>query len=71
MERDAGSPDQDTAANEPARASDAARGSAESDGLLDRIGLIESQPLDHRARGFEQLYDELLAELQRSDHEEA
>lgn len=41
------------------------------DGLLDRIGLIESQPLDQRARGFEQLHDELLAELQRSDHEGA
>ncbi len=39
------------------------------DVLLDRLGLIESQPLDQRARGFEQLHDELLAELQRSDHQ--
>lgn len=41
----------------------------ESDGLLDRLGIIESQPLEKRAHGFEQLHDELLAELQRSDHE--
>lgn len=39
--------------------------------LLDRIGLIEAQPLAHRAQGFEQLHDELVAELQRSDHEKA
>ncbi|MGO1539625.1 MAG: hypothetical protein ACTHZ9_05485 [Leucobacter sp.] len=39
------------------------------DGLLDRIGLIEAQPLSQRAAGFEQLHDELLAELQRSDQE--
>ncbi|MBK0419880.1 hypothetical protein JD276_12650 [Leucobacter sp. CSA1] len=38
-----------------------------ADGLLDRVGLIESQPLAQRAAGFEQLHDELLAELQRSD----
>lgn len=44
---------------------------AVGDGLLDRIGLIESQPLDQRARGFEQVHDELLAVLQRGDHEEA
>ena len=42
-------------------------GSPETDGLLDKLGLIESQPLEHRARGFEQLHDELLQELQRSD----
>uniref|UniRef100_UPI003A87D1EF hypothetical protein n=1 Tax=Leucobacter sp. BZR 635 TaxID=3378705 RepID=UPI003A87D1EF len=40
-----------------------------SDGLLDKLGLIESQPLDQRARGFEQLHDELLQELQRSDQD--
>ena len=39
--------------------------------LLDRLSLIESQPLAHRAQGFEQLHDELVAELQRSDHERA
>lgn len=38
------------------------------DGLLSRIELIESQPLSHRAQGFEQVHDELLAELQRGDH---
>lgn len=39
-----------------------------TDGLVDRIGLIEAQPLAERAARFEQLHDELLAELQRSDH---
>ncbi|RGE16313.1 hypothetical protein [Leucobacter sp. wl10] len=37
------------------------------DGLLGRIELIEAQPLPQRAAGFEQLHDELLAELQRGD----
>ncbi|UOQ57774.1 hypothetical protein MUN78_02735 [Leucobacter allii] len=41
---------------------------SEEDGLLGRIELIESQPLPARAAGFEQLHDELLAELQRGDH---
>lgn len=35
--------------------------------LLGRIELIEAQPLDQRAAGFEQLHDELLVTLQRSD----
>ena len=35
--------------------------------LLGRIEVIESQPLADRARGYEQLAEELLAELQRSD----
>ena len=43
-------------------------GDAASDELLSRIELIESQPLAHRARMFEQVHDELLAELQRGDH---
>ncbi|MEJ6490258.1 hypothetical protein PQI23_11050 [Leucobacter sp. USCH14] len=43
-------------------------GDAASDGLLSRIELIESQPLAHRAQMFEQVHDELLAELQRGDH---
>lgn len=52
----------------PAPGSGAAAGAAAGDGeLLDRIGLIESQPLAQRAAGFEQLHDELLAELQRGD----
>lgn len=37
------------------------------DGLLGRIELIEAQPLPQRASGFEQLHDELLADLQRGD----
>lgn len=41
---------------------------ADEDGLLGRIELIEAQPLTQRAVGFEQLHDELLAELQRGDH---
>lgn len=45
--------------------------SSTTDALLDRLGLIEAQPLEDRARGFEQLHDELVAELQRSDHERA
>lgn len=49
-----------------ATATSHARG--DEDGLLDRIGLIEAQPLPQRAAGFEQVHDELLAELQRSDH---
>lgn len=44
---------------------------AQNEGLVDRIELIAAQPLAQRAHGFEQLHDELLAELQRSDHEEA
>jgi hypothetical protein len=40
----------------------------DEDGLLGRIELIEAQPLTQRAAGFEQLHDELLAELQRGDH---
>ena len=43
----------------------------QNDGLVDRIELIEAQPLELRAQGFEQLHDELLEELQRSDHEGA
>ncbi|XPP26601.1 MAG: hypothetical protein ACNYNX_13510 [Leucobacter sp.] len=39
------------------------------DGLLERIEVIEAQPLERRAAGFEQLADALLAELERSDHE--
>ncbi len=40
---------------------------AGADGLLGRIEVIESQPLEQRAAGFDQLAEELLAELQRSD----
>lgn len=40
------------------------------DGLLGRVEVIEAQPLAERARGFEQLHDELLAELQRGDRGE-
>jgi len=41
----------------------------EGDGLLGRIEVIEAQPLDQRAVRYDQLAEELLAELQRSDHE--
>ena len=43
----------------------------ESDGLLGRIEVIETQPLEQRAVRYDQLAEELLAELQRSDHEPA
>ncbi len=39
------------------------------DGLVARLDVIETQPLAHRAAGYDQLAEELLAELQRSDHE--
>lgn len=42
---------------------------ASDDGLVSRLELIESQPLGERAAGFDQLADELLAELQRGDNE--
>jgi hypothetical protein len=45
-----------------------AAASASDDGLLGRIELIEAQPLEQRAVQFEQVHDELLAELQRGDH---
>lgn len=37
--------------------------------LLGRLEVIEAQPLAHRSAGYDQLAEELLAELQRSDHE--
>ena len=40
-----------------------------ADGLLDRVELIESQPLEERAARYQQVHDELLAELERSDRE--
>lgn len=40
-----------------------------SDSLLERIEVIEAQPLEHRAAGFDQLAEELLIELERSDRE--
>ena len=42
------------------------RGAAE-DGLLGRIEVIEAQPLAERAAKFDQVYEELLAELQAGD----
>ncbi|GAA1325358.1 hypothetical protein ACFSWE_03780 [Leucobacter albus] len=55
----------------PAASSLDAPAGGEHDSLLDRLGLIEAQPLERRAQGFEQLHDELLQELQRSDNEGA
>ncbi len=37
--------------------------------LLGRIEVIETQPLEQRAVRYDQVAEELLAELQRSDHE--
>lgn len=37
------------------------------DELLGQLEVIEAQPLAHRAAGYDQLAEELLAELQRSD----
>lgn len=48
-----------------------ARVTARNDGLLDRIDVIEAQPLADRAARYDQLAEELLTELQRSDHEAA
>lgn len=42
-------------------------GGSQTDGLLGRIEVIEAQPLEQRAAGFDQLAEELLAELQRGD----
>lgn len=42
---------------------------ADEGSLLGRIEVIESQPLEQRADGYDQLAEELLSELQRSDHE--
>lgn len=44
-------------------------GSQAEDGLLGRLEVIEAQPLEQRAARFDQLAEELLAELQRSDRE--
>lgn len=40
---------------------------SDADGLLERLEQIEAEPLAHRAALLEQLHDELLVELQRSD----
>jgi len=37
------------------------------DELLGRLDVIEAQPLEERAQRYDQLVDELLAELQRGD----
>lgn len=44
-------------------------GAAGDDGLLGRLEVIEAQPLEQRAAQFDQLAEEMLAELQRSDRE--
>lgn len=43
-------------------------GEREVHALLNRIELIEAQPLEDRSAGYDQLAEELLADLQRSDH---
>lgn len=42
-------------------------GEADRAELISAVELIEAQPLEARARGYEQLHEQLLAELQRSD----
>lgn len=44
-------------------------GSQDREQLFEAVEVIEAQPLDQRAAGYDQLTEELLAELQRSDHE--
>lgn len=44
--------------------------SSEQESLLNQIELIESQPLDQRSSGFDQLAEQLLADLQSGDSEE-
>ena len=41
----------------------------DAESLVDRLDLIAAQPLHERVHGFEQLHDELVAELQRGDRE--
>lgn len=41
----------------------------DGDSLLGRIEVIEAQPLEQRAVRYDQVAEELLTELQRSDHE--
>ncbi|MBC9928573.1 MULTISPECIES: hypothetical protein [unclassified Leucobacter] len=50
-----------------ARSSEAAPSGPAEDGLLGRIEVIEAQPLAERAAQFDQVYEELLAELQAGD----
>lgn len=41
--------------------------SGEQDALLDRLRLIEDQPLESRAAAFAQVHDQLQAALERGD----
>lgn len=41
----------------------------EGDSLLGRLEVIEAQALEQRAIHYDQVAEELLAELQRSDHD--
>jgi len=45
--------------------------SGEQDALLDRLRLIEDQPLDERAASFAHLHDELRSALERGDSHSA
>ena len=40
---------------------------SEQDALLDRLRLIEDQPLESRAAAFTQVHDELRSALERAD----
>lgn len=39
----------------------------QNSGLFDELEMINSQPLEERAAGFEKLYEELVEQLQSSD----
>ncbi len=41
----------------------------QSEALVERLEVIEAQPVDQRALGYEQLAEELRIELERSDRE--
>lgn len=59
----------DGAGFDGSESSGAERADAEliSSELFSTVELIEAQPLETRAQGYEQLHEQLLAELQRSD----
>ncbi|MGO3735413.1 MAG: hypothetical protein ACTJFR_09750 [Canibacter sp.] len=37
------------------------------DGLINELALVEAQPLEERAEGFQKLYEQLVDQLQSSD----
>lgn len=53
----------------PQSTPDHGEGALERAQLFEAVEVIEGQPLEQRAAGYDQLAEQLLAELQRSDHE--